>query len=140
MPRRQLSPKDLQKIRDFAAQWGKIIARQAFGDAGPGTAVDFQAMEDVARAAAAGVAEGTLAVLLQQQADTLGTEQPCPDCGRPCTVRTAERPLTFGGGGQLNQREPLCHCPDCRRDFFPPAAPAVPRRPRLQPQRAADDR
>ena len=76
MPRRQLSPKDLQDIRDFAAQWGKIIARQAFGEAGPGTAVDFQAMEDVARAAAAGVAEGTLAVLLQQQADTLGTQQP----------------------------------------------------------------
>jgi hypothetical protein len=130
MPRRQLAPHDLQQIRDFAAQWGKIIARRAFGDAGPGTAVDFQAMEDVARAAAEGVAEGTLAVLLGQQADALGAEQPCPDCGRLCTMRRYDRPLTFHGG-QLTQSEPLGHCPDCRRDFFPPTAAAAPRRPRL---------
>jgi hypothetical protein len=139
MPRRQLSPKDLQEIRDFAAQWGKIIARHAFGDSGPGADVDFRAMEDVARVAAAGVAEGALSVLLGQQADTLGSEQPCPDCGRPCTVRREDRPLTFHGG-QLTQSEPLCHCPDCRRDFFPPTASAAAGRPRLQSCRAADDR
>ena len=139
MPRRQLSPHDLQEIHDFAAQWGKIIARRAFGDAGPDATVDFQAMEEIARAAAAGLSEGTLAVLLGQQADTLGAEQPCPDCGRPCTVRRADRPLTFHGG-QLTHSEPLCHCPDCRRDFFPPTAPAAPGRPRLQSRRAADDR
>lgn len=139
MPHRQLSPQDLQELRDFAAQWGKIVARRAFGEAGPGTDVDFQAMEDIARAAAAGVAEGTLAVLLGQQADALGAEQPCPDCGRPCPVRREDRPLTFQGG-QLVQSEPLCHCPDCRRDFFPPAAPAAAGRPRLQPRRAAPDR
>jgi hypothetical protein len=130
MPRRQLSPQDLQEIRDLAAHWGKIVARHAFGDTGPGTDVDFQAMEDVAAAAAAGVSAGTLAVLLGQQADSLGPEQPCLDCGRPCAVRHADRPLAFRGG-QLTQREPLCHCPDCRRDFFPPTAPAAPGRPRL---------
>ena len=130
MPRRQLSPQELQELRDFAAQWGKIIARRSFGDAGPGTDVDFQAREEVARAAAAGVAEGTLAVLLDQQAQTLGTQQPCPDCGRLCTVAHQERPLAFHGG-QLQQREPLCHCPDCRRDFFPPTAPVATGQPRL---------
>jgi hypothetical protein len=139
MPRRHLSPQDLQEIRDLAAQWGKIVARRAFGDQGPGTDVDFQAMEDVAAAAAAGVSAGTLAVLLQQHAEALGPQQPCPDCGRPCGVRYADRPLDYRGG-QLAQREPLCHCPDCRRDFFPPTAPAAPRRPRLQPRRAPDDR
>jgi hypothetical protein len=96
-------------------------------------------MEEFARAAAAGLSEGTLAVLLQQQADTLGSAQPCPDCGRPCTVRPEERAVTFHGG-QVTHREPRCHCPDCRRDFFPPTAPAPPRRPRLQPRGAADDR
>ena len=139
MPRRQLSPQELQAIRDFAAQWGKIIARRAFGDAGPGTAVDFQTMEEIARAAAAGVGEGTLDVLLHQQADRLGAEQPCPACGRSCTVQREDRPLTFHGG-QLRHREPVCHCPDCRRDFFPPTAAAASRRPRLQSRRAADDR
>ena len=139
MPSRQLSPKDLQEIREFAAQWGKIIARRAFGDAGPDHHVDFQTMEDVARAAAAGVCEGTLAVLLGQQADTLAEQQPCPDCGRLCPLRREDRLLTFHGG-QLTQSEPLGHCPDCRRDFFPPTAAAAPRRPRLQSRRAADDR
>ena len=139
MPRRQLSPHDLQEIRTFAAPGGPIIARRAFGGDGPDTEVDFQALEEVARAAAAGVCEGTLAVLLGQHADTLGAEQPCPDCGRSCTVRRAERPLTFHGG-QRTQSEPLCYCPDCRRDFFPPTAPVAAGRPRLQPRRAANDR
>ena len=130
MAHRPCSSQELQAIHDFAAQWGKIIARQAFGDAGPGLTVDFQAMEDIARAAAAGLSEGTLAVLLQRQADSLGAEQPCPDCGRLCTVQREERPLTFHGG-QLLQPEPVCHCPDCRRDFFPPTAPAAPGRPWL---------
>jgi hypothetical protein len=139
MPRRQLSPQDLRGIREFAAHWGKIIARRAFGDQGPAAEVDFQALEDIARAAAAGLVEGTRDVLLGQHADTLGAEQPGPDCGRPGTVRRADRPLTFHGG-QRAHREPLCHCPDCRRDFFPPTAPAAPRRPRLQPRRVADAR
>ena len=121
MAKRKPTEQQLREIREFAAQWGKIVARHAFGDAGPGLDVDFQAMEDIARAAAAGVSEGTLTVLLQRQGDALGTEQPCPDCGRPCVVGHQERPLAFHGG-QLQQREPLCHCPDCRRDFFPPAA------------------
>lgn len=45
-------------------------------------------MEQVA---AAGLTEGTLATLPEQQARLLGTEQPCPDCGRPGTARHAER-------------------------------------------------
>jgi hypothetical protein len=139
MPRRQLSANDLREIRELAARWGKIVARQAFGDDGPGTDVDLDAMEQVAAAAAAGLTEGTLATLLEQQAQRLGAEQPCPDCGRPCAVRRQGRPLA-ARAGPITHREPLCHCPDCRRDFFPPAAAAAPGRPRLQPRSAPDDR
>ena len=139
MPRHPLSPQQLQEIRDFAAQWGKIISRRAFGDAGPGQDVDFQAMEEIAHAAAAGLSEGILATLLGQQADTLGAEQPCPDCGGPCPVRRAERPRAFRDG-PLPHSEPVCPCPDCRRDFFPSTAAAASGRPRLQSRRAADDR
>jgi hypothetical protein len=139
MPRRQFSPQDLREIRELAARWGQIVARHAFGADGPGTEVDLTAMEQVARAAAAGLTEGTLATLLEQQARALGAEQPCPGCGRPCPVRRAERTLACRDG-TLTQSEPACHCPDCRRDFFPPAAAAARRRPRLQPRRPADDR
>src|SRR5215831_14307612 len=109
MPRRKLSPQDLQEIRDLAARWGKIVARHAFGDAGPGIDVDLDAMEQVAAAAAAGLTEGTLATLLEQPARRLGAEQPCPDCGRPCAVRREDRPLT-ARAGPLTHSEPTCHC------------------------------
>ena len=139
MSRRQLSPQALQEIRAWAARWGHIVARHAFGPEGPGTQVDLTAMEEGAHAAAAGLTEGTLTTLLEQQAQALGAEPPCPACGRPCPVRRAERTLACRDG-TLTLSEPVCHCPDCRRDFFPPTAAAAHRRPRLQPRRPADDR
>ena len=130
MPRRQFTPQELQELRALASGWGKIIARRAFGDAGPGRDVDLDAMEQVAQAAAAGLTEGTLQTCLEQQAHALEDEQPCPACGRPCPVQREPRPLAVRGG-RLEHSEPVCHCPACRRDFFPPAAAAASRRPRL---------
>ena len=125
MPRRPFTPQELDEFRHLAAQWGKIVARRAFGEGGPGLDVDFDAMEQIAQAAAAGLTEGTLQTLLDQQAAGLGEFQPCPDCGRPCAVHRQERPLR-AKGADLCQSEPACHCPDCRRDFFPPAADPAP--------------
>jgi hypothetical protein len=139
MAQRTPSAEKLQEIQQLAAGWGKIIARRVFGEAGPGTDLDFMALEQIAAAAARGLTEGTLASLVEQQAQTLPAEQPCPDCGRLCPVGSEPRPLTVRGG-QLTLHEPVCHCPDCRRDFFPPADPAPPGQPRLQPDRVADDR
>jgi hypothetical protein len=130
MSRRQFTPQELQEVHALASQWGKIVARRAFGEGGPGLDVDLGAMEQVAQAAAAGLTEGTLQTCLEQQALALGAEQPCPACGRPCPVQRAPRPLAVRGG-RLEQSEPVCHCPACRRDFFPPAAAAAPGRPRL---------
>src|SRR5205807_8066573 len=117
MARRRITSQELEELRQLASQWGKIVARRAFGDDGPGPDVDFDAMEQIAQAAAAGLTEGTLQTLLERQATTLGEQQPCPDCGRPCAVRRRERPLRVRGA-ELRQSEPACHCPDCRRDFF----------------------
>jgi hypothetical protein len=119
MSQRKLSAEKLQEIHDLAAGWGKIVARRVFGETGPGTDVDFQAMEEIAATAARGLTEGTLGTLLEQQAQTLGTEQACPDCGSLCPVGHEDRPLAVIGG-QLTIHEPVCHCPACRRDFFPP--------------------
>jgi hypothetical protein len=121
MARHTLTPEELQELRLLAAQWGKIVARRAFGDDGPGLDVDLDAMEQLAHAAAAGLTEGTLHTLLEQQAHALGAQQPCPDCGRPCPLRRQQRPLQVQGT-PLQQSEPVGHCPDCRRDFFPPTA------------------
>ena len=139
MSQRNLSAEKLKEIHDLAAGWGKIIASRVFGESGPDLTVDFQAMEQVAAAAASGLTEGTLATLVKQQAQTLGSEQPCPDCGRLCPVDYEDRPLAVKGG-HLTLHEPVCHCPDCRRDFFPPPTLPAPGQPRLQPDRVAHDR
>ena len=125
MARRTFTPEQLQEFQRFAAQWGKIIARRAFGDDGPGLDSDLDAMEQIAQAATAGLNEGTLQTLLERQANALGEQQRCPDCGRACALGRQERPLQVQGGTLL-QSEPVCRCPDCRRDFFPPTAPAAP--------------
>lgn len=130
MARRPFTPPELDDLRQLAAQWGKIVARRAFGEGGPGLDVDFTAMEAVAQAAATGLAEATLQTMLDQQAAGLGQIQPCPDCGRACAVRRQERPLR-AKGAELQPAEPTCHCPDCRRDFFPPTADPAAGRARL---------
>lgn len=121
MARRPFTPQELLELRQLAAAWGKIVARRAFGDDGPGLDVDFNTMEQIAQAAAAGLTEGTLQTLLESQSAALGVEQPCPDCGQLCAIDRQERPLQ-AQGAELQQSEPVCHCPACRRDFFPPAA------------------
>ena len=123
-----LSPQDLQELRALAARWGKIVARRACGDAGPGLDLDLAAMEQIAEAAARGLSEGTLATLLEQQAQTLAADAPCPDCGRPCPIGREPRPLVCRAG-PITYQEPVCHCPACRRDFFPSATGLAPRRP-----------
>jgi len=130
MAQAAFTPQDLQQIRELAAQWGKIVARRAFGEQGPGTHVDLTAMEEVALAAAAGLTEGTLLTLLEQQAQALGPQQACPDCGCLCSTRREPRPLDVRGGS-LQLSEPVCHCPNWRRDFFPPTDSAQTGQPSL---------
>lgn len=93
MAHRELPPELLHEIHDRAAGWGKIVARRAFGDDGPGLDTDFEAREQLARAAAAGLTEGALATLLEQQAQALGEQVPCPDCGTPCALSREPRTL-----------------------------------------------
>jgi hypothetical protein len=82
-------------------------------------------MEEVAVAAAHGLTAGALEQATAQQARRLGEAQPCPGCGQLCPVGHEERPVQVRGG-EFQHREPACHCPACRRDFFPPTAPPRP--------------
>ena len=120
MPTPRFTPEQLRELHDLAARWAQIVSKRAFGDDGPGLDVDFNTFEQIAAAAAHGLTEGTLQLLLQQQADKLPTEQPCPLCDRLCPTKPCTRPLT-ARGATVQQVERLAHCPDCRRDFFPPA-------------------
>jgi hypothetical protein len=124
----RITPDELHNLRDLAARWGKIVARRAFAEQGPGLDADLFALEEVAQAAARGLLEGTLTTLLQQQAQALPAEQPCPGCGQACPVSRAPRALTCRDG-TLTYHEPVCSGPAWRRDFFPAAARPAPGRP-----------
>src|SRR5262245_31736198 len=132
MATRRLSATDLAAIRDLARRWGKIVARHAIGADGPGLDVGLTALEEVAAAAAQGLTEGTVEHLLDQQAERLPAPHPCPTCGRACPVQHEPRPLRIRGA-TIEPREPVCHCPTCRRDFFPAASGPAPGQSRLQP-------
>ena len=113
------TPEELNELRSLATNWGKIVSKRAFGDDGPGLNVDFRTMEQIAAVAAQGLTEGTLQLLLEQQTQKLPLEQPCPKCGHLCPTEPSKRSLTVPGA-QIEQIERIAHCPDCRRDFFPP--------------------
>lgn len=121
MGSRKLTPQDLDSITQLAKSWGRIVVRRAFGEQGPGLDVDLTQMEEMALAAARGVTAGALEEATAQQAQQLGAEQPCPQCGHACPVGMDERPLKVQGG-VFQHREPKCYCPTCRRDFFPSAS------------------
>jgi hypothetical protein len=112
------TPEELQQLHELARQWARIVSKRAFGDDGPGLDVDFRTFEQIATAAARGLTEGTLRLLLQQQADKLPDQQPCPECGKFCPSEPHTRSLT-AQGAEVEQVERIAHCPDCRRDFFP---------------------
>jgi hypothetical protein len=121
MGTRKLTPADLDCIRDVAKRWGKIIVRHAFGEQGPGLDVDMDQMEEVSRAAAQGLAAGTMESATFQQANSLGAEHVCPACGKVCSIKHEER-IIQGLDGPFQHDEPVCYCSTCRRDFFPSAS------------------
>jgi hypothetical protein len=122
MAQAHIPSEKLEEIRQLAAGWGKIIAKRAFGEAGPGLDVNFHLMEQVAATAAQALTEGTLATLLEQQATSLPAHQPCPACGLSCPPKEHPREdrTIIVPHAQVPYHEPVFHCPACRKDFFPP--------------------
>jgi hypothetical protein len=63
---------------------------------------------------------------LGRRAEILGNEPShgCPDCEQLCPVAPDPEPIILQGmRGEIEYQEPRCHCPACRRDFFPSGRP-----------------
>ena len=118
MPFIKSQPEDRSELRDLVYGWGKVITRRAFGEAGPGLDLDFDSIESLAVDMAQTLTRGTIEEILRIQFQLLGDQQPCPQCSRSCPVQKAARTLAVRGG-TIDYEEPTCHCPACRRDFFP---------------------
>ena len=122
MPKRKLSSEQLAAVKELAKQWGKIVAKSAYGPDGPPLDADFDEMEQIAAAATAGLVEGTLEHLTNQQAQQLPDELPCPTCQKSCPVKIRPRKVVARGGHH--------HAPRTRRSrpqlpegLFPPNGP-----------------
>ena len=140
MAKVKLTPPFLQEVRELATRWGKIAGERAAREAGSDNPMDFADMEQFAAVVAAGLIEGSITTLLKQQAQVLAEELPCPECGTGCPVEYQDRLLTIESGQALPLHEPVCHCPRCRRDFFPPADESATGQPQLQPHGPEDGR
>ena len=125
MPFRKSSLMDSTGIERVAQGWGKVVARRVEEQIGPDLDLDADDIEQFAKGAACAMAREAIEELLEKKAAALGPEQSCPGCQRPCPVERQPRTISFWGG-PVEYREPKCHCPACRRDFFPstPLAPA----------------
>lgn len=118
MPFRKASLMDSTGLERVAAGWGKVVARRVEEQVGADLELDADDIEQFAKNTACAVAKSTIKELLEKKAAALGPEQPCPACQRLCPVVREPRTITFWGG-DVEYREPKCHCPACRRDFFP---------------------
>ena len=105
-------------VERMALQWGKIVARRVEEAVGSELDLDADDIEQIAATAACVMAKGAIEELLAKKAALLGPEQPCPTCQRLCEVKQEHRNIHFWGG-EVAYPEPKCHCPACRRDFFP---------------------
>ncbi len=108
------------EIESLAQEWGKLLAREVFPD-GVGLDVDLLTMEEIAVTAARSLVRGAVETMSGDQAEGLGTEYPCPGCGKPCHLDDRVRPIQVRGG-TANLHEPAAHCSTCRRTFFPSAS------------------
>jgi hypothetical protein len=118
MPFTKTSSQDSSSLREMAYGWGKIASRRTYGEEGPGLDVDFDTIESMAVDVAQSVVRGAIEDVLKTQSKRLGDHQPCPGCSRPCPVGKKSRPIQVRGA-TIKYDEPVCHCPACRRDFFP---------------------
>ena len=130
MPFTKAQPEDLSQLRDMAYGWGRIASRRTYGDEGPGLDIDFDSIETMAVHIGQSVTRGAIEEALNTQLKLLGDHQTCPECSRSCPVGTVPRSIQTRGG-TFEYNEPICHCPACRRDFFPSAPQLAARLARL---------
>jgi hypothetical protein len=83
--------------------------------------VRFHALESAGHGLGRAIARFTTERLAFAQAERLDGPQPCPTCERLCPLAYKDRTLE-SVDGPMGLHEPFCHCPACRRDFFPSAS------------------
>jgi hypothetical protein len=109
----------------LAGRLAEAFSEEAFGPDGPELDCDIDEIEEAAVLAARAAFDAVIAQALRLQNQKLPEQLPCPKCERPCPVNFEKRTVR-GRLGTAQIQEPLCHCPQCQRDFFPSAGSVAP--------------
>ena len=87
-----------------------------------GAEATFTSIEVAASKIGRAVTQQVIEDLAIKQTKLLDQPQRCPNCQKLCKVQDRTRSLTTGDG-TADIHEAVCHCSDCRRDFFPSTHP-----------------
>ena len=119
MPFTKGQPEDRSELRDLAYGWGKIVTRRALRRSGAGARPRFRLHR------IAGRRHGPSPHPWDHRRDP---PHPVPTPRRPPALSRVRAGLSGSKsptdhsavrGGTVTYDEPVCHCPACRRDFFP---------------------
>ena len=114
------SPEISEKLRELA----DLIAKQQYGEPGrPPLETTFAMIEEIGHQAGQLLVGAVDKQLTATHGEHFVASQPCPQCERLCPSASRSRELT-SRDGPVELTEMACHCPDCRRDFFPSACAA----------------
>lgn len=107
-----------EEVKQKFCELSKLVAREKFGEQGVPQTIDFATIEQIGHEAGRQTAAEVNRQLTEEHAAHFLDPQPCPQCDRLCECKMSHRRLvTRDGPVELN--EMVCHCPACRRDFFP---------------------
>lgn len=98
----------------------ELIALEQFGEQGVPIDITFSEIEEIGHQAGQAMATEIDHQLIADHESHFADKQACPQCGEPCASKHGERELTTRDG-PMELPEATCHCPRCRRDFFPSA-------------------
>lgn len=103
-----------------------LLAQEGFGENGPPLETTFAQIERFGHQAGRMIARAVDAELVRQHASHFADAQSCPTCNEKRPLKESPHPLPMQtDDGRVTLHEPACHCPRCRRDFFPSADSTV---------------
>jgi len=114
---------DLELSTEEREQFDRLVAllaKRGFGEDGPPIETTFAQIEQFGHQAGRMVARAIDTHLAGRHAEHFSGESSCPGCDAtsPPEARSHALPLQ-SQDGEVILHEPTCHCPSCRRDFFP---------------------
>ena len=117
-----------QQIQQKLEELAELVAKQEYGEDGPGKDLTFREIEEIGHQVGQLAAQKFESAVTERHQQHFAESQPCPQCGRACSPHdTVERRLVTRLG-PVKLSEIRFHCNACRRSFFPSAISAGPRR------------